>query len=121
MCSMEKVNTSKKKAGRPQKNVKREVRINVRFTKTEYFIIREKAAKAGINATEYIRKSALYTTVHTRLTEEERKMLRELIGMSNNINQIAKICHQQNVLQALYYLELIRGDLDAILKKLKND
>lgn len=116
---METVRTKRKKAGRPVKTVKKEVRACVRFTKTEYFIIREKASKAGLKASEYIRQITINGQVKTRLAEEERQFARQLIGMSNNLNQLAKACHQEGLLQAMVYFESYRNHLDEILGKLK--
>lgn len=116
---METVRKKKKKAGRPAKIIKREVRASVRFTKTEYFIIREKAAKAGVKVSEYIRQTAINANIKTRLSPEEREFAKQLIGMSNNINQLAKACHQEGLLQAMVYFENYRNHLDDILKKLK--
>jgi len=45
--------------GRPKKDEKRESATGVRFTKSEYSILKEKAAKAGMRVTTYIRQMAL--------------------------------------------------------------
>jgi len=116
---MENVRVKRKKAGRPQKVVKKEVRACVRYCKTEYFLIREKAEKVGMTASEYIRFITIYGQVKSRLTEEEREFSRQLIGMANNINQLAKACHQEGHLQAMVYFESYRNRLDDILQKLK--
>jgi len=118
---METVKRTKKKAGRPAKIIKRETRKTIRFSAKEYFIVKENAAKAGLKLTEYIRQTAIYATIKARLTAEERVMLKALIGMANNVNQIAKACHQESVLQAMYYFQSVIKDFDEILKKLKND
>lgn len=116
---METVTERKKKAGRPVKAVKKEVRACVRFTRPEYFIIKEKAARAGMTTSFYMRQVAIRAQVNTRLTDEERQFVRHLIGMSNNLNQIAKCCHQEGALKAMVYFQEYREQLDAILKKLK--
>lgn len=65
--------TKKKKAGRPEKNVKKEIRAAIRFTKAEYFIVKEKAATAGISASDFIRRVAINAVIKTRLTDQERQ------------------------------------------------
>jgi hypothetical protein len=110
----------KKKAGRPEKIIKKEIRACVRFSKTEYFVIREKASKAGLKASEYMRHIAIYGQVKPRLAEEEREFIRQLIGMANNLNQLTKACHQQGLLQAMMHFESYRNHLDEILGKLKS-
>ena len=109
----------KKKAGRPVKMVKKEVRAGVRYSKAEYFVIREKALKAGLTASEYIRQVTITGQVKSRLSGEEMVFVRQLIGMANNLNQLAKACHQEGLLQAMVYFEGYRNQLDEILKKLK--
>jgi hypothetical protein len=45
---MEPVSEKRKQAGRLAKIIKKEIGTAVRFTKIEYFVIRQKAARAGI-------------------------------------------------------------------------
>lgn len=118
---METVRKKKKKAGRPVKIIKRQIRKTIRFTGNEFFIVKENAGKAGLKPSEYIRQTAIYATIKARLTPEERIIIKALIGMSNNINQIAKACHRENVLQAMFYFQSSIKEFDEILKKLKND
>lgn len=121
MRNMETVKKTPKKAGRPEKISKKDIRKTIRFSTAEYFIIKEKAAKAGLHTSEYIRQSAIYATIKARLIQEERMIIKALVGMHNNINQIAKACHRENVLQAMYYFQSVLKQFDDILKKLKND
>lgn len=116
---METVRMKRKKAGRPAKAVKKEIRTCVRFTRPEYFIIKEKASKAGVKVSVYIRQIGIHATINPRLSEDEREFVRQLIGMANNLNQLAKSCHQEGALRAMVYFESYRTRLDEILKKLK--
>lgn len=118
---MEGVLAKKKKSGRPVKQVKKEIRAAVRFSKTEYFIIKQKAAKAGINPSMFIRTAALHVVIKARLTPEESQFLRQLIGISSNLNQVAKQCHKEGVMKALLYFETFRNEADELLKKLHRD
>jgi hypothetical protein len=116
---MDMVKEKKKKGGRPKKTIVREKTTGIRFSKVEHFIVQEKARKAGLKLTTYIRQTAIEAQVQTRLTEEERMFVRQLIGFSNNINQIAKACHEQGVLRAMAYFEQLRIQIDQLLKNLK--
>lgn len=118
---METVSKTKKKSGRPPKAIKREVRACIRFTRSEYFIIREKAVGAGIKASALIRQAAIQARISSRLTDEERHFVRQLIGMANNLNQLAKSCHQEGVPRTMLYFEGYRKHLDELLKKLNHD
>jgi hypothetical protein len=114
---MEPVRERTKKAGRPAKAVKKEVRACIRFTRPEYFIVKEKAAISGMKASAYIRQLAIYSNVTSRLTEEDRESVRQLIGIANNVNQLAKLCHQEGVLRGMVYFETFRPIVDVIIKK----
>lgn len=118
---METVNKKQKKAGRPLKVIKKEVRACVRFTKYEYFIIKEKAAQAGVNASVYIRQTAIHSKIIPRLTEEQIQFVRQLVGMSTNLNQVAKVCHREGLFEAMQYFENYRNLIDGALKKLKGN
>src|SRR5688500_11884957 len=111
---MEALETVKKnRKGRPGKPVKRESVTGVRFTKAEYFIIKQKASKTGLGITVYIREMALKGQVTERMNEEERQFVRQLVGMSRNINQLAKKAHQEGLLTALVFFETHRNQFDA--------
>ena len=56
--------------------------------------------------------------IKPRLNEEESRFVRQLIGMANNLNQVAKCCHEEGVLKAMLYFENYRNQMDDLLKKL---
>ena len=109
----------RKTSGRPRQNVKRESATGVRFTKDEYSMIREEAAKAGMSLTPYIRQMALEGKVIARMDEEERHFYRQLTGMSENLNQLTKKAHQEGILTAIFLFEKYRDRLDEVLEKLR--
>lgn len=117
---METQEERKTKGGRPKKLVRRERTTGIRFTKTEHFIIKEKASKAGLKITAYVRQIAVQGTVKSRLTEEESRFVRQLVGMSNNLNQLAKSCHEEGMLKAMIYFEKYRNQIDDLLQKLRH-
>ncbi len=117
---MEQVREKRKQAGRPAKTIKKEIRTGVRFTKIEYFVIRQKAARAGIKISAYVRQTAINAAVITRLNEEERHFVRQLIGMSNNINQLTKNSHAEGMLKTMLYFETCRNQFEVLLKKLNH-
>ena len=116
---MESVKKTAKKSGRPAKDIKKIVRACVRLTQHEYFIIKEKAANAGMKPSNYIRQTAINARVISRLTDVEVHFVRQLIGMSGNINQVAKICHRDGLFEAMQYFESYRNLIDGVIKKLK--
>ena len=117
---MEPVRESKKLGGRPAKSIRKDIRTAIRFSKTEYFIVRQKAFKAGLKVSVYIRQIAIEGLVTNRLSEEERQFVRQLIGVSNNLNQLAKNSHQEGMLKTMFYFESFRNQIDSLLKKLNH-
>ncbi|SHN34473.1 plasmid mobilization relaxosome protein MobC [Chitinophaga sp. CF418] len=112
---------NKGKGGRPPKAVKKEICTGVRFTRAEYFIVRERATKAGLRYTGYIRQMALFGSVIARLTDEERSYIKQLIGMANNVNQVSKQAHKEGMLNAMLLFESYRQQIDSILNRLRHD
>ena len=115
---METVREHKKGSGRPAKTIKKDIRTAVRFSKLEYFVVRQKVEKAGIKVSAYVRQTAIASVVINRLSEEERQFVRQLIGMANNLNQLAKNSHQEGMLKTMLYFERFRNQIDIILNKL---
>ena len=117
---MEQKSGKKKTAGRPPKNIKKTINASVRYSNVEYLIIKGKAKKCGLPVSSYIRQSSIQQPIKPRLTDEEILIVRQLVGMSNNMNQMAKTCHREGLFTSMVYFETVRGGLDALLKKLKS-
>ena len=117
---METVRMKKKKGGRPPKKLKRELRVTVRFSQLEHYILQQKAGKAGINVSEFLRQAAISVKVTARLTEEERNIIRQLIGMANNLNQMAKVANREGMHSIRLLLEGCLLQVNSILNKLQH-
>ena len=107
--------------GRPEKPVKKEIIRSIRFSKTEFFIIKQLALKAGLQITSYVRQTALHGKIISRLSEEERLFVRQLIGIANNLNQLTKKGHQEGFLTAVLLFEKYKNFIDELLEKLKGN
>ena len=62
----------------------------VKVNTEEFFAIKEKAKAAGVTLTEFIRQSVLSGGVIEKVTPEQMKLIRDLAGMGNNVNQLAR-------------------------------
>ena len=111
----------KQKNGRPKNAVKKEIVRSVRFSKTEYFIVKQHASKWGLKITVYIRQMALQGQIIARLSEEERQFVRQLIGMANNLNQLTKMGHQEGFITSVLMFEKYKNVIDELLEKLKKN
>ena len=68
--------------------------INLKLTEENYAIVKEKAEKLGLKATQYAREMTLKGDIKSRFTIEELDLIRKLSSMANNLNQIAKKANQ---------------------------
>ena len=86
----------KKKGGRPPTGRVRKLSksVTVKFSKPSYEALRLRARKANRKLAEYIRESALNGEVVSRHNTEAIAIAKNLIGMANNLNQLAKLSHQ---------------------------
>ena len=117
---METAPMKKKKGGRPPKKLKRELRVTVRFSKLEHYIVQQKATKAGMNISEFIRPAAIYGKVIPRQNEEERHITRQLVGMANNFNQMAKVANREGMGSIHLLLEGRLLQVNGIINKLQH-
>jgi hypothetical protein len=109
----------KTKGGRPKKPVKRQRMVCVRFTRSEHFIAAQRAEKAKLSLSDYIRESALRAVVKARLSEDDRHFFRQLTGLSNNLNQLTKLAHQQGLFAAMMHFEKELKQIDELLNRFK--
>jgi hypothetical protein len=118
---MEPVKKKKGKGGRPGKQVKKGAFVTARFDNTELFILRHKAQKAGLTRSEYIRQATINGLVKARMTAEEMDLVRKLVGMATNLNQLTKEFHQAGMLKTVQVFEYYRDRIDLLIKQLKDD
>ena len=85
----------------------------------EYYVIKQKAAKAGIGISLFIRQMAINGKIQPLMNEEERLFVRQLVGMANNLNQLTKKGHQEGLLTAILMFEKYKNSIDELLEKMK--
>lgn len=80
------------KGGRPKKGTaeKLEYRVAVKLAAADYLRLLTRAHDAGVSRSEYIRECFLNGHVKGRLSEEHAAHVRNLCGMANNLNQLAR-------------------------------
>ena len=96
------------KGGRPTSENPKRWQINGSFTEQEFSEIIAKAKKLAISPSQYISKISLSGKIIDNFSPEHRATIRSLIGMSNNLNQIAKLAHTAG-------LNLIVLELDELI------
>ena len=85
---MTNIQEQSKKGGRPPTGRVR------KLSKPSYEALRLRARKANRKLAEYIRESALNGEVVSGHNAETVAIAKNLIGMANNLNQLAKLSHQ---------------------------
>ncbi|HVU94883.1 MAG TPA: hypothetical protein VHE34_06640 [Puia sp.] len=107
--------------GRPPKERKQEKFVGFFVTKVQYFVIQQKAAKAGVNISDYMRQAAVNAQVKMKWTEEERGMVKQLIGMAGDIHRMVEVAEREGATQAALLFVSHRGVMDSIINTLCHD
>jgi vacuolar-type H+-ATPase subunit C/Vma6 len=98
--------------------------IKITFSNTDYEVIRKIAEKQGIRTATFMRKAIMEQARHLYLfpkeIEEEIKLaVRNMRGIGNNINQIAKYCNEQGY-SSPDSLEIVFNFLKKLEDEVKN-
>ncbi|HVU96896.1 MAG TPA: hypothetical protein VHE34_16820 [Puia sp.] len=112
---------SKKNTGRPTKPIKREKPMGIRLTLSERFIITQKAERAGMTLTAYLRHMAINGKVTARPGEEDRNIAKQLIKMTAEIHQLVEIADKQGMLKATLQFEGLRSRIDNLIDQFNHD
>ncbi len=109
--------------GRPAKipSEKMAYKVTLKMNTDEYFSLKAKARMAGINRSEFIRRSIRSAMVKQRLSPELMKHIRQLSGMANNVNQIARAANAAGYSDIHSLCRIMIGRLDIMLKRIEND
>lgn len=88
-------NQNKGKGGRPRKmaNEIKRFRVAIYLDETQLNALRKQADEAGMKTSECARCLILDGKVVQRLSPIQIEYIRQLAGMANNLNQLAKAAH----------------------------
>ena len=88
---------NRNKGGRPKavKGKARTKTISTRLTLAEWKAVMKRITDAGKKPSHFLRDLLLYGKVVSARTQEDRQQIRMLEGGCNNLNQLAKMAHQQ--------------------------
>ncbi|MBE6256660.1 MAG: MobC family plasmid mobilization relaxosome protein [Prevotella sp.] len=111
----------KKSKGRPTVADARRLSkaVTVKFSKIDYEILRTRSRKVNRRLAEYIRESALKSEVVQPRTEADMKEYRTLVGMANNLNQLAKLSHQEGIYYTSLQLDRLLAEISDIVRTYK--
>lgn len=113
---MENKRKNKSKGGRPAKGEKKlSTSINLKLIPKDYNSMKEKAEKLGMTPTEYARELTLKGSIKSRFTLEELDLIRQLAGMANNLNQIAKQANKSGFSNSAMEVMIINEKIKKLL------
>jgi hypothetical protein len=119
-CGMEKRRGANYKPRVDKAKLKEDI-IGLAVSKDQHLAIQKKAEHAGMTVSAYLRQSALGTQIIARFTDEEMRMFKELIGMSNDIHQLVKKAEKEGATATMLYF-IQYGDLiDSIINRFSHD
>jgi hypothetical protein len=97
----------------------RTFRISVSLNREEHERINAAAAQGGIGVAAYVRAMVFRGRLIARLTEEEKALFREMIGVSRDLNRLIRIAQEQGMTDAVSALARYRESVDKLLNKIK--
>lgn len=85
-----------KPRGRPQVGSLRRLSksVTVKFSKIDYDRLCHRSKQANRSLAEFLRESAFNAQIVAKHSTEETTVMRNLVGMANNLNQLTKLSHQ---------------------------
>jgi hypothetical protein len=108
----------KNKAGRPKSvGEKLEKLFPCRLTINEYNKAINEAQRVNIKPSELARQYIVKGYVSNLFSEEEQTEKRQLIGIRNNLNQLAKLAHTEGFVRQLKAIDALIIEIDEILKR----
>ena len=112
---------NKKRGGRPTvaDGKRLSKAVTVKFSKKDYEILRTRSRKANRRLAEYIRESALQSEAVHPSTEVDWKEYRTLVGIANNLNQLAKLSHQEGIYYTSMQLDRLLAEISNIVRTYK--
>ncbi len=108
------------KGGRPKsaKGKARTKTLSTRLTLAEWKAVMKRMADAGKKPSHYLRELLLHGKVTSARTPEDRRQIRMLEGGCNNLNQLAKMAHQQGFPRTKGKITALLDDFNKILSRI---
>ena len=112
-----------KKGGRPRKSAaeKLNYKITVKLCTEDYYSLRAKAATAGMRPSEFARAAIVGSRVIPRLTPQQAGWIRDLSGMCNNLNQLARQANAGGLPQLLKANAALGMEITKVIKLIRDD
>lgn len=90
-------------------------KINFRCTEDECFVIRNIARECGTTMSDFCRRVVLNYRPKKRLTKEELELLREVRGITSDLQRIANFFRKKEYEAVIREVRLVVNKLNGIL------
>ena len=113
----------KNKGGRPKKSLAEKLKYPVRFKlcSKDYYDLKLKAADARMKIPEFARQATINGEVRPRLTPEDAGHIRQLSGMANNLNQLARQANKSGYEEIKVVNIGLAEEIFNIIKRMRDD
>ncbi|TLX72284.1 plasmid mobilization relaxosome protein MobC [Labilibacter sediminis] len=114
---------NRNKNGRPVKGLseKKAYKVTVKMATEEFYTLKAKAKEAGINRCEFIRCCIRSGVVRQRITPDLMTHIRQLCGMANNVNQIARTANATGYFDVHQRCLEMNERIGKVIKQIDND
>lgn len=111
------------KGGRPKKGDAEKLKYPVKFMlKTEdYYPLKARAKSTGLKLAEFARLAVIGYPIRPRFSTEEAGWMRQLSGMANNLNQLAKQAYKSGYPEIRDANLKLGLDIHKLVKQFRND
>ena len=106
---------------RKKQVIRKTIHLGLRITPEEQAQVMQKARSAGMSVSAFARKMLIHGEVKAFMNADEKIILRQLVGMANNVNQFTKKAHTESVLTVLLEYEKLREGINEILNRFSYD
>lgn len=112
----------KKSGGRPKLAgyQKRTKCFRIMFTENDYIYILSKAEQAGLSVNEFCHQAAMDCQICQRISPEMVSAIRDLSGIANNVNQIARQMHTYGLEAVKQQCFHVIAKVSRIINQVKN-
>lgn len=98
--------------------------VTVKFSRIDYERLLHRSRQANRTLAEFIREAAFEARIVARHSTEEAAVIRNLVGMANNLNQLARLSHQTGfyrtrnaVMEQLEKLKVIMNEYKKVERR----
>ena len=71
------------------------------FNESDYIYVMDKAQRCGLTISEYCHQAAMDGAVKEHIQPEQAALIRDIAGVANNVNQIAKRANEVGVIDEM--------------------